>query len=732
MVSPDGRLLLGADLRAAHVTVHALTADYPWPGVAIHQRIAAIPIARNPSRMVADWTTGRLYVGTVADMAISVVDVNPASPTFLQEVERVRTTVGTEVPQSTSGNIAGIRSLALSSDGRYLYAARGGPPFLLVFDTTGAMQAPLTCASIPGGNPGPAPLTVDSLAFSPDNSQLFFSANRDAFVRVLSVRPGEFPDEMIETIPTGSPTSRGIAVHSDGRVFVSNPSRGEIIVADPNVTPGTSPLQFIPGIAGRPAISPDGNYLFVAGSSVATVDIRQSVNGQANPLKYKILARTVGAASSTSVAVSPGLLTPAGTGVTVTPLPGVSITFPEVTTEGHTTVTAANVSDVPVASGFHLDPIPVFYEIKTSAEWMAGGPATVCLTYNDEGLTPEDEQRLRLLHEENGVAVDRTVSRDIGANVICAEVSSFSQVVPASVVVRAPVVTWSAPASIAYGTALDASQLNATADVDGWFSYDPPAGTVLAAGTHTLTAHFTPSDTAAYTSANASLSITVVPAASPISWSPPSPIAEGTPLTAVQLNATSAVPGTFTYAPPGGTLLDSGDHVLAVSFAPDDAANYLSATAAVSITVMPTPGRMTGDGFTDTADGRYHFEFQVRERASGAEAGTLQLRRDRKQGKKPMHDRFVSTSVDGVIFSDDPRTEPGRHGRPVVDSVIFQGTGRWNGNDGYTFTARAVDAGEPGRGRDEVTVTIVAPDGSIALTIGGTIDGGNVQSTRLR
>ncbi|GGA80048.1 hypothetical protein GCM10011507_34120 [Edaphobacter acidisoli] len=66
-----------------------------------------------------------------------------------------------------------------------------------------------------------------------------------------------------------------------------------------------------------------------------------------------------------------------------------------------------------------------------------------------------------------------------------------------------PTVTWSAPTSISYGTALSAAQLNATASyngaaVAGAFNYSPAAGTVLSAGSHTLSVSFIPTDTTDY------------------------------------------------------------------------------------------------------------------------------------------------------------------------------------------------------------------------------------------
>jgi cyclophilin family peptidyl-prolyl cis-trans isomerase len=79
-----------------------------------------------------------------------------------------------------------------------------------------------------------------------------------------------------------------------------------------------------------------------------------------------------------------------------------------------------------------------------------------------------------------------------------------------------PSLTWSTPAAIAYGTALGASQMNATANIAGNFTYTPAAGTILVAGNHTLSATFTPTDSGNYTtaSANVTLKVNELPAAS--------------------------------------------------------------------------------------------------------------------------------------------------------------------------------------------------------------------------
>ena len=68
-----------------------------------------------------------------------------------------------------------------------------------------------------------------------------------------------------------------------------------------------------------------------------------------------------------------------------------------------------------------------------------------------------------------------------------------------------PVITWAAPAPITYGTALSATQLNATASVPGVMTYVPAAGTVLKGGTQTLKVYFAPTDSIDYAGTTATV-----------------------------------------------------------------------------------------------------------------------------------------------------------------------------------------------------------------------------------
>ncbi|MBX2945177.1 MAG: gliding motility-associated C-terminal domain-containing protein [Cyclobacteriaceae bacterium] len=152
-----------------------------------------------------------------------------------------------------------------------------------------------------------------------------------------------------------------------------------------------------------------------------------------------------------------------------------------------------------------------------------------------------------------------------------------------------PVVTWSNPAAITFGTPLSSTQLNATASVAGTFTYTPALGTILNAGANqTLTVNFSPSDAANYNPVNGvTVQITVNKANPVITWANPSAITYGTALSATQLNATANVPGSFVYTPATGTILNAGvNQVLSVNFVPTDGANYnsiIGATALITV-----------------------------------------------------------------------------------------------------------------------------------------------------
>jgi len=171
------------------------------------------------------------------------------------------------------------------------------------------------------------------------------------------------------------------------------------------------------------------------------------------------------------------------------------------------------------------------------------------------------------------------------------------------------VLTWATPASISYETALSATQLNATSGgVAGTFVYTPAAGTILTAGSHTLSVVFTPTDAVDYSSASATVTLTVTkttPTIVLVSSANPSVYGVSVTFTATTNAAASGTmlfydgglvlgPGTISGGVATYTLnsLGAGTHSITAAYAGDS--NYLSAvSAAVSQVVTRVPVTIT-------------------------------------------------------------------------------------------------------------------------------------------
>ncbi|HEY0309357.1 MAG TPA: hypothetical protein VGB94_14435, partial [Acidobacteriaceae bacterium] len=168
--------------------------------------------------------------------------------------------------------------------------------------------------------------------------------------------------------------------------------------------------------------------------------------------------------------------------------------------------------------------------------------------------------------------------------------------VPASVSFRiygVPIITWPAPAAITYGPALSGIQLNATANVPGGpFVYTPPAGTILDAGTYTLSTVFTATDTVNYPkSATATVPFTVNQIVQVITFAPlTSPVTYGVaPMTLSATGGASGNPIIFTVTWPGtltgNTLTITSPGTVTVTATQAGSTNY-SAAAPVTQTII--------------------------------------------------------------------------------------------------------------------------------------------------
>jgi hypothetical protein len=167
-------------------------------------------------------------------------------------------------------------------------------------------------------------------------------------------------------------------------------------------------------------------------------------------------------------------------------------------------------------------------------------------------------------------------------------------------------VTWAAPAAIVYGTALGASQFNATANVPGRFDYDPPLGTMLGAGAgQTLELTFIPTDTANYATAIRTVSLDVLKALLTVTANDRSKTYgetvtfAGTEFTAAGLQNSESV-GTVTLtssgAVPTATVAGSPYSIVpsAASGGTFNPANYLITYANGTLTINPVTVTVAG------------------------------------------------------------------------------------------------------------------------------------------
>jgi hypothetical protein len=178
-----------------------------------------------------------------------------------------------------------------------------------------------------------------------------------------------------------------------------------------------------------------------------------------------------------------------------------------------------------------------------------------------------------------------------------------------------PTLAWATPADLTYGTALGGTQLDAFvtnfASFPSTFVYSPPAGTILSVGQNQpLNVTFTPTDSANYAAAKATVLINVVKATPVISWTgPDAGMTYGQALGPAQLNATATIngttiPGTFVYTPPAGTFPPAGqDFPLSVTFTPTDAADYNTVTVQQSVDVGQATPVINWPNPADIVDG---------------------------------------------------------------------------------------------------------------------------------
>jgi sugar lactone lactonase YvrE len=184
-----------------------------------------------------------------------------------------------------------------------------------------------------------------------------------------------------------------------------------------------------------------------------------------------------------------------------------------------------------------------------------------------------------------------------------ANYSAATQVTQSVVVSQAtPAITWPTPAAISYGTALGATQLDASSTVAGTFAYSPAAGAVPGAGSQTLSVAFTPANATNYATATAHVTLAVNKASLLVTANSPA-IAYGAAVPAYTAaitgfqgtdTAATAVTGSASLTTVPAAPSAVGGYTITAAQGTLAAANYTFSFANGSLTIAKATSSLTG------------------------------------------------------------------------------------------------------------------------------------------
>jgi hypothetical protein len=226
----------------------------------------------------------------------------------------------------------------------------------------------------------------------------------------------------------------------------------------------------------------------------------------------------------------------------------------------------------------------------------------------------------------------------------------------------------------------------------------------------------------------------------PVSWTLPTAIPYGTPLSTTQLNATASVPGSLTYTPALGAILPVGNQVLSVAFAPMDPAQYNTVTAYVPILITPAATQAAIAASSDpSVDGQmvtFTASVSAQAPSSATPSGSVQFQVDGMNLGSPL-----PLSSSGTVTSPGIAFSIGNHavtavyldsdGNFLASSGTLAGGEQVNPASTQTVLSSTIDPSVYGQ-----SVTLTATVSAISPGIGmpiGTItfmDGNNILGTQ--
>jgi uncharacterized repeat protein (TIGR03803 family) len=250
---------------------------------------------------------------------------------------------------------------------------------------------------------------------SDDGTEMDPSGNSLSFVgygTVFSLSPDGQSYQVLHNFggSDGAYPRAGLAIGADGLLYGTtfrggSSSRGTVF----NISPNGQTFNSLHSFSGTDGANPAASLAVGKNGSLYGTTSKGGDMGLGTVFSIEVLNTITGA----NVTVNPVDPETGGTPI--------SLTFPNITQPGTTTITSSSTG-APPPSGFNLGQTPIYYDISTSAQFS--GPVNVCISYPAGAFS--NPNNARLFHYQNGAWVDVTTSVDTANNLICGTVTSFS------------------------------------------------------------------------------------------------------------------------------------------------------------------------------------------------------------------------------------------------------------------------------------------------------------------
>jgi len=338
-------------------------------------------------------------------------DTTPPTITINSPTEGLVTTDNVTLSYTVADDVSAAGNIAASPVSGTVYNAVGSYNVIIVAtDEAGNASSKSVSFTIKAPDTTPPTITINSPTeglVTTDNVTLSYTVADDVSAAAnISTSPvsgtvysavGSYNVIIVATDEAGNTASRSVSFTVDRTaptITINSPTEG-LVTAD-NVTLSYTVADDVSAIGNISTSPVSGTVYSAVGSyNVIIVATDEAGNTASNSVSF-----TIGNTSS-------------GSSVTVE-VSGATLTFSEIASPGNTVITSTPNAPAPLPGTLGL--LGTYYDIATTATFS--GAITVSFPYDDAGLTPAQEQGLKLQQYDNGNWVDITTSVDTANNII--------------------------------------------------------------------------------------------------------------------------------------------------------------------------------------------------------------------------------------------------------------------------------------------------------------------------